>query len=215
MFSFEGIDLERRRFRQADVLEAAGIGAKTLENWVAYRLIPAMIQSPGKGRQRLYTGFEVFGIAAMGWLVEQVRLSPSEARKVASQLVHIVRPLVARDFKRATPDSLQVYVAFYPNGDLVVLDTSDRDAYIRASMGTRAVFIVPAERWFVEVLVTLCRRVYGAEWNRKKDAEAAELLRHGAAPLAARPEADRRFAASLSREVVPKSPLTRRRSMPK
>ena len=54
-----GLRVQDARFSREDLLKVAGVTAKTLQNWIARGVIAVEEASPGRGRAREFTAFEV------------------------------------------------------------------------------------------------------------------------------------------------------------
>ena len=166
-YIIDDIDLEERRFGQADAIAITGLAAKTLQNWNERVLVPGEHQKPRKGGRRRYTGLEVIGLGIMQRVTTLTRLPPADALEIARQAVAMVIENFADH--GTGKKGLRTLLVYFHDGQLKVMDDHPVNIRIFDMIREAEIHIsIPVDRIWLELVSEMAKRVHGEDWERKK-----------------------------------------------
>ena len=160
------IDLEERRFGQADAIAITDLTAKTLQNWNERVLVPGEHQKPRKGGRRRYTGFELIGLGIMQRVTSLTRLPPADALEIARQAVAMVMEAFADHWTGKA--GLRTLLVYFHDGQLKVVDDHPVSISFFGAIRKAEIHIsIPVDRICAQLLSKMATRVHGEDWERK------------------------------------------------
>ena len=184
-YIIDEIDLEERRFGQADVVAITGLAAKTLQNWNERGLVPGEQQRPRKGHRRRYTGLEVITLGIMHRVTTLTRLPPADALEISQKAVAMVIESLNNLETGTGKMGFQTLLVHFFDGELIFED--DRPANIsRFDMIRKADMHIgiPVERVWAALFSEMATRVHGEDWERKNFLNLPEKELRGLADFA-------------------------------
>ena len=165
-YIIDGIDLEERRFGQADAIAITDLTAKTLQNWNERGLVPGEHQRPRKGGRRKYTGLEVIALGIMQRVTTLTRLPPADALEIAQEAIAMVIESFADQW--TGKKGLRTLLVYFHDGQLRVTDDHPVNISFFGMIRKAAIHIsIPVDRIWLTLLSEMAKRVHGEDWARK------------------------------------------------